>query len=602
MRQPIHSPLLLLVPFLFLFLNSSTHSQTIPINRQCDWSIAGYPDSFPQPALVYDVMNFGAVGNGITDDAQAIRDAIDSLHGNQGVIYFPPGQYLVGSTIDLPDSVILRGATSDSTHILFNLNGSVGNGFNIGGGETGVFTSIRSGAFRGSDQVIIDDSTLFSTGDYAEVMQDNGTWDTQPAVWATNCIGQIVRINYVNGDTVFFDTPLRYDYDTLLNVRMQRITPAQQVGIECLQLSRTDTVASGVCYNVNYLFAANCWMKGVESSRSIGSHVEVDASTNITITGCYFHHSQDYEGASTHGYGITLFDHSGQCLLQNNIMEHLRHAFSLQTGANGNVIAYNYSTDPFRTEFPSDLGADISLHGHYPFSNLFEGNIVQNIMIDQAWGPSGPFNTFFRNRAELYGIIMTSGAVNSDSTTFVGNEVSSTAPFQGQYALAGMGHFEFGNNIKGTLTPAGTSPLPDSTVFLLHRPSYWTASDFPSIGIPNTIATGSNPARDRYFGGGAKTACSEEIITHLPELNELTFELYPNPTSNEVRLRFAMTTEKIYIRLTDQLGRKIFSTIAEPGMKEVLLPLEMIDKDGIYYLEVISGEGRVVKGLVKFNE
>jgi len=599
MRQPFHSRLLFL--FLFLFLNLRSSAQTIPINRLIDWSVAGYPDSFPQPSLVLDVMDFGASGNGITDDAQAIRDAIDSLHGNQGVVYFPPGQYLIGSMIDLPDSVVLRGATSDSTHIIFNFNGNVGNGFNIGGSESGVFTNITSGAFRGSNQVIVDDSTLFTTGDYAEVMQDNGTWDTQPAVWATNCIGQIVRIIYVNGDTIFFDTPLRYDYDTLLNVRMQRITPAREVGIECMQISRADTVASGVCYNVNYLFAANCWMKGVESSRSIGSHVEIDASTNITITGCYFHHSQDYDGASTHGYGITLFDHSGQCLIQNNIMEHLRHAFSLQTGANGNVIAYNYSRDPFRTEFPSDLGADISLHGHYPFSNLFEGNIVQNIMIDQAWGPSGPFNTFFRNRAELYGIIMTSGAVNSDSMTFVGNEVTSTAPFQGQYALAGTGHFEFGNNLQGTLSPPGTSPLPDSTVYLLGRPSYWNVTTFPSIGIPNTISTGSNPARDRYFGGGAKTACSDEIITGVSEFNDFTFELFPNPATTVVRVRMSPTNERTVIRIMDLFRRVVLETYSDAHVNEVTINLEGKLETGLYFIAIDFNSHQLVKPIFRIN-
>jgi hypothetical protein len=42
-----------------------------------------------------------------------------------------------------------------------------------------------------------------------------------------------------------------------------------------------------------------------------------------------------------------------------------------------------------------------------PYANLFEGNIIQNYMIDHYWGPAGPYNTFFRNRTELYGIVMT---------------------------------------------------------------------------------------------------------------------------------------------------------------------------------------------------
>ena len=40
----------------------------------------------------------------------------------------------------------------------------------------------------------------------------------------------------------------------------------------------------------------------------------------------------------------------------------------------------------------------ISAHGHYPFMNLYEANIVGIIDVDDVWGPNAPGNTFFRNR------------------------------------------------------------------------------------------------------------------------------------------------------------------------------------------------------------
>jgi len=79
----------------------------------------------------------------------------------------------------------------------------------------------------------------------------------------------------------------------------------------------------------------------------------------------------------------------------------------LQSGANGNVISYNYSLNPNQSDSPPANGAgDLVLHGNYPFANLFEGNICQNVMIDASHGINGPYNTFFRNRVQLYGIIM----------------------------------------------------------------------------------------------------------------------------------------------------------------------------------------------------
>lgn len=64
-----------------------------------------------------NVKGFGAVGDGIADDRAAIQAAIDAVSGaNRGVIYFPPGTYLIGSpglVFDpgggVAESIIFRG-------------------------------------------------------------------------------------------------------------------------------------------------------------------------------------------------------------------------------------------------------------------------------------------------------------------------------------------------------------------------------------------------------------------------------------------------------------------------------------------------------------
>jgi hypothetical protein len=583
--------------FLGVFTASA---QTIPVNRLVDWSVAGYPDSFPNPGLVYDVTNFGAVGDSLFDNATAIRDAIDSLHGNRGVIYFPPGNYIIGSTIDLPDSVILRGASSDSSRLIFDLGGVIGHGFNVTGSVSGVFANVVSGGFRGNDQIVVDDPSSFSVGDYCELIENNGAWDVQPVSWADNSVGQIVRLTYINGDTLFLATPLRIDYDPLLSPRIQKITPATEVGIECLQVSRADSVHTGVCFNIYFNYAANCWIQGVESSRSIGSHIEADASTNLTVSGCYVHDAFEYDGTSTHGYGITLFAHTGQCLITNNIVRHLRHAFSFQTGANGNVLSYNYSLDPNRSESPANFGADISLHGHYPYANLFEGNIVQNIMIDQTWGPSGPFNTFFRNRAELYGIIMTSGAAESDSLNFVGNEVTNTQVLMGNYILAGTAHFEFGNNIKGTITPSGTLPLNDMSYYLTGQPGFWSGQPYPSIGDPNVLGSGSIPARDRYLSGVNFTVCEGGIISAMddPEKNQLT--VYPVPATDRIYVSGNFGGGKILLTLWDIRGR-VLSAQTVAGRNDCILELPQGITGGVYLLKVNTARDHFSRKVIILN-
>jgi hypothetical protein len=69
--------------------------------------------------LIFNVKapNFGAVGDGVTDDTSAIQDAVDAANAaGGGTVYFPPGSYLVsrdGSDtwcLTLPSNVTLRGS------------------------------------------------------------------------------------------------------------------------------------------------------------------------------------------------------------------------------------------------------------------------------------------------------------------------------------------------------------------------------------------------------------------------------------------------------------------------------------------------------------
>jgi hypothetical protein len=255
--------------------------------------------------------------------------------------------------------------------------------------------------------------------------------------------------------------------------------------------------------------AAYCMVRGVESDVSVSSHVDIFRSTRILVEGNYFHHAFEYNGASKHGYGVTINAHSGECLVTNNIFRYLRHAMMVKTGANGNVFSYNYSREVNRSELISNYGGDISLHGHYAYANLFEGNIVQNIIIDHYWGPSGPFNTFLRNRAESYGIVFTAGdPTTSDLQHLVGNDVDYNGFIFGPYDITGTGHIQHGNNVDGTITPSGTGTLTDTSYYLEDEPVFWSIADsWPSLGIPNSLGAGSNPARDRWMSGGPYTVC-----------------------------------------------------------------------------------------------
>lgn len=484
-------------------------AQIIPAERQVNWSDALLSYVFAVPVTEVNVTDFGATGNGTTNDHSAVMNAITSLNGGLGYIYFPPGNYLLNSTVSLPDSAILKGSSSDASVLLFDFSGTSLDCIVMAGFPVSAFVQIDAGYTKDNSWIISDSAFLFNPGDFAEIIEENGSWNEKPAIWAVNCVGQMVQVDHRHNDTIFLMSPLRITYESQLYPRIRKIDARVNAGVECLKIKRLDQSTAGS--NIMISFAAKCFVRGVESDKSAAAHINIFQSAQILVDGNYFHHSFLYDGASQHGYGVTLNDHSGECLITNNIFFYLRHAMMAKTGANGNVFSYNYSSEVHRapTEWPTDYAGDISLHGHYAFANLFEGNIVQNIIIDHYWGPSGPYNTFFRNRAEDYGIIFTAGnPTTSNSQHIIGNDVTYNGFLFGPYSITGTGHIQHGNNIDGVIKPNGTGTLTDTSYYLSDEPPFWSVSNsWPSLGIPNPLGTGTNPARERGLQGYGYTIC-----------------------------------------------------------------------------------------------
>ena len=76
--------------------------------------------AFANYPVYFNVMAYGAVGDGTTDDIDAIDDAITAATAiGGGVVYFPSGSYKVTSVITLADNIVLKGASRENTTIIF---------------------------------------------------------------------------------------------------------------------------------------------------------------------------------------------------------------------------------------------------------------------------------------------------------------------------------------------------------------------------------------------------------------------------------------------------------------------------------------------------
>lgn len=534
-------------------------AQTIPSSRTVDWTLAGLRDTFDYTnAITIDMQLAGAVGDSSTANDAILATAMTSMiPSNSYIIEFPSGNFLFNNSINLPSNTILRGSGADSTTFVMDLGGS-GNAIAVQGNKTSDTTNFVLTANKDDDYLKVVNASKFSVGDWVQTQQVDTSWVTSS--WARGRTGQIVKIDSIGGDTIWLASPIRHEHNLTQNPFITKLNMVQNVGVECLKIERIDDTAPQQSSNVALKYTVNSWVTGIESNNCTFSHIRVEYSSNIKIARNYLHHGFNYGGGGR-AYGAVLQFASGECLVEDNIFEHLRHSILLQAGANGNAITYNYSLDPFWVSgsLPSDAAGELTLHGNYVYANLFEQNICQNIVIDNSHGPNGPDNVFFRNRADNYGIFFS--ATNSPNQIIVGNDITNTsfpASFA-NYTIQGTGHFLHGNNDKGTIKPAGTSILPDDSYAYSSRPSFVPASQWAAVGTPNAPGVASIPARDRYNNNTIfSTSCNTIITTvktPLLQEEEAKIYVYPNPVHNLLNIEIETSVKKLLVR--NELGQLV---------------------------------------------
>jgi hypothetical protein len=78
----------------------------------------------PKDALVYNVKDHGAVGNGSTDDTAAIQATINLVGSSGGIVFFPSGTYSIGTSLTIASNIIIQGSGSGTSFIKQNSTSS----------------------------------------------------------------------------------------------------------------------------------------------------------------------------------------------------------------------------------------------------------------------------------------------------------------------------------------------------------------------------------------------------------------------------------------------------------------------------------------------
>jgi len=319
----------------------SPYPTVIDPNNSIDWTRCGIPGGIPFYPNRKNVLDFGAIADGVTDNKNVFQNALDAAESGTAV-YIPPGDYKIFGPLYLPEGVVLRGECPTDTRLFFDMNGTTFSCIEILKYDYGTFTPVSSGLDKGSTILTVIDPSNFIIGEAAELQQDNDpsimymdpTWIQ---TWATNAVGQLFRVVDINGNQITLDRPLFIDYNPAMNPVLRPIGLIENAGLENFYIERLDASDGNTIYFRN---AAKCWVRNIESQMTYRTHVMLNRSMDCEVSGNYLHHSHDYGGGG-HGYGVDVLVHGTSNLIENNIFEHLRHSMMVHLGATGNVFGYN---------------------------------------------------------------------------------------------------------------------------------------------------------------------------------------------------------------------------------------------------------------------
>ena len=165
--------------------------------------------SLTQIRPVYNVFQFGATGNGSTDDTAAIQTALKAAGGaNGGVVYLPVGTYNVSATLTIPTNVTLEGvgkaqditAPTTPSSVLVWTSTATGTPPVIELGPNTANSCVKNLAIRSTNAMVANGILVNSTRQFlvSQVSMDqvNVAFDME-ALSTTNCSEGVIEDIYI---------------------------------------------------------------------------------------------------------------------------------------------------------------------------------------------------------------------------------------------------------------------------------------------------------------------------------------------------------------------------------------------------------------------
>jgi autotransporter-associated beta strand protein len=371
-----------------------------PAGRLPDFSFAGYHSgetAIPSPSVVANVVNFGAVGDGIADDTTAFENAIAAA--SNGAVLVPAGRYKITRVLYIRKSdIVLRGAGQALTTLVFTKHltellgpppGTAGlESWSWGGGliwvegdeTTTKVADVTAPTDRGSSVLTVSSTAGLSVGHLIRLTMTDpdgslgrhihaDQLNAHPTLVGRRLVRFPSKIAAISGNEITLERPLRLNVRTEWSPEIHTFSGhLEEVGLEGFTMEFPTRKYQG---HFNEDGFNGIWMDGVWNSwvRDVGVHnfengimiersafctlddlsLTADVANRLNISGSYY--------TGHHGIQIRRSD---DCMISN---------FDMPTRT------YHDTTveDATGTVFMKGSGVDLNFdhHTYLPYENLF---------------------------------------------------------------------------------------------------------------------------------------------------------------------------------------------------------------------------------------
>ena len=231
--------------------------------------------------LELNIKDYGAVGDGVTDDRQALLDTISAVSNKGGgIVKFPAGHYMLSGEFTIPDRVHIKGEGRATIiehverGVLFRTDGTYTDR-----------VAVTQHSVLGDNFVTVSDTSNYKPGDYIRIMSQrpatDNTIDTDFQLGHATAeshkvyFGEIRKISAITGKQLFFRGGLMYPTYNAHNVG--------EVHPNARQNSTVD--------KVNYVDSpafSDLTFKG-----NIGTAMRLSVAKFAEVNNCYWYDAED---------------------------------------------------------------------------------------------------------------------------------------------------------------------------------------------------------------------------------------------------------------------------------------------------------------------